>query len=690
MVDQPKVRKLRRRSSRKPPLVRIGIDTGGTFTDFVCFEGNRLRVHKRPSTPDNPARAVLQGLRELFPDHDAGRGSPLPDGVQITYGSTVGTNAVLERKGARVVLLTTEGFEDLLEIGRQNRPARDLYALEPLRPEPLVPRRARLGVRERVTFDGTVLVPLSSAATRAVLTALRRQRVDSVAVCLLHAYANPVHERMLGRALRRLGVPCSLSHLLVAEYREYERLSTTVMNAYVAPVMSRHLAEVQRGVGRASLRVMQSSGGAISIPTASREAVRTLLSGPAGGVIGAMAAARRIGTQQLITFDMGGTSTDVSLIDGSVRQHTEWSIADLPVKVPAIDIHTVGAGGGSLAYRDTGGVLKVGPQSAGADPGPACYGRGDEPTVTDADIILGRLIAEAFLGGQMTLDVQRARRVLERLGRGLRLTTEEVAEGIVRVVNAGMERAIRQISVERGYDPRQYTLVAFGGAAGMHACELAMGLGIRRVILPAHPGLVSAWGAVAANVQRDYVQTVRLVDASPAKLAQRLKPLERRARRELRAEGATALRTNIETVLDVRYQGQSYEIRVPMGRGYRRAFHDAHRRLYGYADEHRSVEVVNVRVVGTARRAALSRPPVEQRSIPPHRHRLRWDGRWLQARRYERAALPRQRRLSGPLIITELSATTVVPPAWSARVTRSSDLVLEWTRRAKGGRSGVK
>ncbi|MEO8601903.1 MAG: hydantoinase/oxoprolinase family protein [bacterium] len=662
---------------RPPAPLLIGVDTGGTFTDFVCLGPGGVRVHKRPSTPDNPARAVLDGLAVLLGD------TPRRD-VHITYGSTVATNAVLERKGARVVLLTTAGFEDVLEIGRQTRP--DLYALEPRRPVPLVPRSRRLGVDERMAVDGRVLRPLNAAALRRAVAAVRRAGAESIAVCLLHAYANGAHERRIGAALAGLGVPCALSHELVAEYREVERTSTTVLNAYVAPLMRRHLGELADGVGGATLRVLQSNGGAVSVATASREAVRTLLSGPAGGAMGALAAARRVGVARVIAFDMGGTSTDVSLLDGAARQHTEWTIGDLPVKVPAIDIHTVGAGGGALAARDAGGALTVGPHSAGADPGPACYGRGDRPTVTDADLLLGRLVPEAFLGGAMRLDVQRARRAVARLARQLGLGLPATAEGIVRVVNAAMERAIRRISVERGLDPRDYALVAFGGAAGLHAAELAAALRIARVIVPRHSGLLSAWGAVTADVRRDYVQTVRLTDPAVTTLRRRLAPLAARARRELRAEGAPAKAIALSTSLDVRYRGQSYELSVPLTADYAAAFHAAHRARYGYADAGRPIEVVNLRLAAVAP-GAMPRLAVAARVQSPARpHRLRWRGRWLTAQRLDRDALPR-RRLSGPLVITELSATTVVPPGWSVRVVRSGDLLLETsvvTRRAEG------
>jgi len=666
----------------KQPPIRIGIDTGGTFTDIVLHDGRRLVTHKLLSTPADPARAVLDGLAEVLAPY-AGSGR----GVWIHYGSTVATNAVLERKGARVVLLTTEGFEDLIEIGRQTRP--DLYALEPRRPEPLVARARRLGVRERMLFDGRALVPLEPGEAARLLRRLRQSAFDSVAVCLLHSYANPRHERALARALRAAGYRCSVSSELVAEYREYERFSTTVLNAYVAPVMSRHLGTLQRGLaarvsgkerrgragaaGRRELRVMQSNGGLLSAAAAGREAVRTLLSGPAGGVIGAATLGRRLGIERLITFDMGGTSTDVSLVEGEARRYTEWEVEGFPVKVPAIDIHTVGAGGGSLAEVDAGGALKVGPQSAGADPGPACYGRGRLPTVTDADLVLGRLVPESFLGGRMSLDVARARAALEGLGRALGIGAEAAAEGVVRVVNAGMERAIRRVSVERGHDPREYVLVAFGGAAGMHACELAAALGCRRVLVPRNPGLLSAWGALGADVQRDYVQTVRRVSPALAELRRFAAPLERRARREMKAE-APGRSPLVEVALDVRYRGQSYEVQVPLTAGYVAAFHAAHQRLYGYRDEQRAIEVVNLRVTALVRGEPAPWPPVRPTPPRPVRRRVRWAGRWLNAACHAREALPA--RLAGPALITELSSTTFVPPGWILRRVPSGELFL--------------
>jgi len=647
----------------------VGVDTGGTFTDLVAFVNGEVRTLKVLSTPSDPATAVLRGVQELLGDADL---------EILTYGSTVATNTLLQRQGARVVLLTTAGFEDVVEIGRQNRPA--LYDLEPRMPEPLVPRTRRIGVPERMLYDGRVRMRLHPTALRRALRAARRHKPESVAVCFLHSYANPEHEALVGSALARWPeVFCSVSHVLSAEHREYERLSTTVINAYVGPVMNRHLRALERGLGGVRPRIMQSNGGAISAQVAAREAVRTVLSGPAAGVVGAWAVARALGLERVITFDMGGTSTDVSLIDGSPHFRSEWTIADLPLKIPAIDIHTVGAGGGSIARVDAGGALKVGPESAGADPGPACYGKGQLPTVTDANVVLGRLLPHAFLGGRMQLRPERSADAVNRIGASLRLSDEQAAEGIVRVVNAGMERALRAISVERGYEPRDYTLIAFGGAAGQHACELAAALGIRRVIAPLDPGLLSARGAASADVQRDYVRTARLTGPSARRLHALFVPLQRRARAELKAERLPAKDCSFERSLEVRYQGQSHEIAVPFSQRFANAFHAAHRRLYGYADRNLPIEVVSLRLLAIGHGPRL-RPTVfrAQPGPTPTKTRLRWAGRWVESSVHLRAHLRVNTRVAGPAIIAEPSATTVVPPRWQCHVDASGHLELTY------------
>ncbi len=643
------------------------MDTGGTFTDIVVVDGPRTRIGKVPSTPDNPARAVLQGLRDLL---------ELDRDVSLTYGSTVATNAVLERSGARVLLLTTEGFEDLIEIGRQTRP--ELYALEPERPPPLVSRDDRVGIRERAAFDGSILVPLSQRAVAAAVRRARRSGAEAVAICFLHSYAAPTHERRLAAALRRAGLSCTASHELGAQHREYERFSTAVINAYVSPKMKGHIAELSRGLRGAQVRVMQSNGGALSAATAAREAVRTILSGPAGGVVGAAAMARSAGYRRVITLDMGGTSTDVSLVDGEPRRHHQCAVGGLPMNVPAVDIHTVGAGGGSIASCDPGGVLKVGPESAGAQPGPACYGRGERATVTDANLVLGRL-PSSLLGGGFPLDVDRARAALAHLGRQLGLDLETVASGVIRVVNAAMERAIRAVSVERGLDPRDYALLAFGGAAGLHACEMAESLGMTRVLIPRDPGVLSAWGAATADVLRDYMQTVRWEDPSVDRLDGVRRRLVERARRDLRAEGFSPACVRLTASLAGRYAGQSHEIDIPMGRGYAAAFHREHQRLYGHQDRQRPVEIVAVRVSARGLRGRRSLPAFRPEIATPTSAPL-FAGRWLRALQVERRSLRTAASLRGPAVITELSATTYLPRGWTARADRRGHLHLRHGR----------
>ena len=518
------------------------------------------------------------------------------------------TNALLERRGARVVLLTTHGFEDVLEIGRQTRP--DLYALEPRRPEPLVPASRRVGVVERVRADGRVEVALGDRAVRRAVAAVGALRAQAVAICLLHSYQQPVHENRLARALRASGLHVTASHRLLREYREYERLATTVVNAYVGPLMTAHLGRLETAA-RGGVRVMQSNGGLVGAAAAAAEPVRTVLSGPAGGVAGAADRARRAGFTRIVTLDMGGTSTDVSLVDGEPAFRSETDVGGMPVRVPAVDIHTVGAGGGSLARLDAGGALRVGPESAGAEPGPACYGRGTRPTVTDADLVLGRLVEDEFLGGEMRLDVARARRALAPLARRLGRSVEAAAAGVVAVVTAAMERALRVITVERGHDPREFTLVAFGGAGGLHAAELARALGIGRVYVPRHPGLLSAWGVLAAEPIRDVARTLRRVAPAAATLERGLRELARDARRAMAADGVR--RPRLERALDVRYAGQSYEVTVPYGPGWQRAFHVRHRQLFGHAAPDSPLEVVTLRVRARGERIVLPRDPVPGR-----------------------------------------------------------------------------
>jgi N-methylhydantoinase A/oxoprolinase/acetone carboxylase beta subunit len=660
--------------------VVIGIDTGGTFTDLVAMVRGQLRVHKVLSTPDDPARAVVAGLKAMLqgtqPDPHR---SLLPE--LVTYSSTVATNALLERKGARVLLLTNAGFEDLIEIGRQNRS--DLYALAPERPQPLVARAMRLGVAERTHFDGKVALPLTAAELNRVRRAAASSRADSIAVCLLHSYANGASEQRLTRALAPLRLPLSISHRILAEYREFERLSTTVVNAYVAPRMSSHLGRLESDLRAARLRVMQSNGSAIGASLARDEPVRTILSGPAAGVIGAAALVRATGVDRFITFDMGGTSTDVSLFDGRVAIRTLSHPGGYAVRTPVIDIHTVGAGGGSIAAVDAGGSLKVGPQSAGADPGPACYGRGTAPTVTDANLAAGRLVAENFLGGAMRLYPARAAKAIGALGRAMRTDAIGAAGGVIRVVNANIERAVRVITVERGFDPRDFALMAFGGAGPMHACELALNLGIRHIVLPRNPGLLCAWGALQAPLGREYSLTVREISPQYRRLAARAAPMLTRARRELIAEGAQPAQIHSELFADVRYSGQSYEIEVRLTPRFGADFHAAHRRTFGHAAPAAAVEVVNLRLRATAP-GAVAKPErlarSYQRPSPARRVPVLTGGRTRAVPVYARDAIGAGATIRGPAIVVELSATAYVAPEFTMRADGFGNLHLEVSR----------
>ena len=658
----------------------LGVDIGGTFTDFALIDRGEVRVFKLSSTPDDPTRAFLAGLEEL-------RASPDTD---ISHGSTVATNALLELKGARTALLVTEGFEDMLEIGRQNRPA--LYDFGVERPPQLVPPELRIGVRERLDSEGRVVIPLTAEDAAHIAQRVQDSGADAVAVSLLFSFRNPEHERLLREALDDQGIDAfiSVSSDLLPEYREYERTSTVVVNAYVGPPMARYLQHLSNAVGR-RLRIMHSGGGSLSPEKASQEPVRTLLSGPAGGVVGAFHVASQAGFPQVITLDMGGTSTDVSLCPGLVQETTSAQIGGYPTRMPTIDIHTVGAGGGSIARVDPGGALLVGPQSAGAEPGPACYGRGERVTVTDANLVLGRLDTGRFLDGRMTLDAERSRFYLEMLASELGQDVVTTAEGVLRVANATMERALRTISLERGFDPRAFTLVAFGGAGPMHACSLAEGLGITRVLAPPHPGVLSALGAALADVVKDYSRTLLLresdVDANALRNA--FKPMEEQAREDLAREGFEGNRLQLQRFLDLRYVGQSYELTVPcpplgarVAQSAARRFHRAHRRRYGHSDASQPTEVVAARLkaIGPVEKPAIAPAPEGEKDPTPavvDERPVVFDGKRLPTRCYDRSLLLPGNALAGPGLVLQMDSTTVIPPGWTARVDGYGNLVLD-------------
>jgi N-methylhydantoinase A len=656
---------------------RLGVDVGGTFTDLVALVEGGLITAKVPTTPRNQARGVVAALEIVQPG--------LGQVASFAHGSTVATNALLERRGARTALVATEGFRDVIEIGRQNRPA--LYDLTRDRPPPLVPRELRFTVRERMGPDG-VLVPLDEESVRAAVAACREAGVEAVAVCLLFGFLHPEHEQRVGQALRQAlpDARISLSSEVLPEFREYERCSTTVCNSYLAPRLGAYLerlADEVVALGLPSPLVMQSSGGATEIQTAAARAASCLLSGPAGGVVGAAWVAGLSGFRDLLTFDMGGTSTDVaSVLGGAVQTTTESVVAGVPVRLPMVDVHTVSAGGGSVAWVDVGGALRVGPRSAGADPGPAAYGRGgEEPTVTDANLYLGYLPDGAELGGEVRLDRGRAEAALGRVGARLGLDVEETARGIIRVADAEMIRALRVISVERGLDPRELTLVAFGGAGGLHACSLAEELEISRTLVPRAAGVLSALGLAIADVRHDQVAPLLAelgtVDATAVEA--RFAELEANARGRLAEDG----RLSLARLADLRYQGQSFELTVEAEdlEALPARFHAEHERRYGYRMDGEAVELVNLRLVATVPRVKpdLSEAP-PRREQSPTRRRARLDDGWQEIDVYDRAALGLGSELQGPAVVEFVESTLLVRPGWRAMVDEVGTLSLERRR----------
>ena len=720
---------------RRPQPLRVAIDTGGTFTDCVWTDtSGQLRMLKVFSTPDDPSRAIVEALSKI--GHE---GQWI-----ILHGTTVGTNTLLERKGARTALITTAGFEDAIEIGRQARPK--LYDFFFDRVEPLVPADLRFGIEERTASDGEILVSLSDAALQALAAKVLAKQPESIAISLLFSFANSKNESTVAEYLKSAGVPLSISYQILPEFREYERTSTVVINAYLQPVMQRYLQNLERRLAKVGQRlssveqgakrraeqrvtrveqrfsaalkqtkmtralapevpqslgifVMQSSGGITSLANAVSEPVRTVLSGPAGGVVGSAASARASGFQRIIAFDMGGTSTDVSLVEGEITTANQAEIAGLPIGVPMLDIHTVGAGGGSLARFDAGGVLRVGPESAGADPGPICYGRGTQPTVTDANLLLGRLQPNRFLGGDFTLDLERARRITREWLRqqGCSLSLEKFAAGVVRIVNATMEKAIRVVSIERGRDPRDFALVAFGGAGGLHACALAEALSIPRVIVPAFPGALSALGILVSDIVKDYSRTVlgRVSDKIPhARLAQEFKALEKQAAKDFEKESWRG-KVNYNRSVDLRYKGQGYELNLPFTRNLLKDFYEEHQRRYGYAYSARELELVTLRLraavkapplkltrfrlgkidhVGTATLARPSRAKLGSLSMP--KVPVVFDGKKLATAVRSRDELKPGKTYTGAAVITEYSATTVIPAGKYFHLDRAGNLII--------------
>jgi N-methylhydantoinase A len=669
---------------------RIGVDSGGTFTDVCLFDDETgvVSVWKVSSTPDDPSRGIAAGVAEGIDQVGTSPGSV----GYFGHGTTVATNALIQHKGARTGLITTDGFRDLLEIGRQKRP--DLYDIHVEKPAVLVSRDLRLQIPERLRHDGSVEVPLDESAVRAAVRLLKQAGVEAVAVCFLYGFVSDAHETIAARILAEEfpAAFASISHAVAPEFREFERLSTAVVNACLGPVMQayiRRLGDRLLAMGlTAAPHLTQSNGGVISFEQAARLPVRTVLSGPSTGVVAAREVGRQAGFSELITFDMGGTSSDVALLSGGeCRLASEAVVHGYPIKAPMLDIHTVGAGGGSIAFVDSGGLLKVGPRSAGADPGPVCYGRGGiEPTVTDANVVLGILNPAFLLGGRMQVRHDLALAAVAGLARQLDLETMATAQGIVSVVTANMARAIRVISVQRGYDPRDYTLVAFGGAGPLHAARLARELEIGRVLVSVSPGILCAMGLLLTDLRSDFATTrlTTLDEAAEPVLADAFATLTARAEAWFDSEGIAAADRRIVRTVDMRYAGQNYELPIPMQDGLAAAFAAAHRRLYGFAADDEPVQLVTFRVEASAVvpkatfAACDDAGPDAGGAVISHRSVfLPEAGGFVDCPVYDRTKLRAGNKFRGPAIVEQMDATTLVLPGMTARIEPYRNLILE-------------
>jgi N-methylhydantoinase A len=650
---------------------RLGVDVGGTFTDLVALSQGRLITAKVLSTPQDQSAGVMNSIET----------SEIEPGAvdALAHGMTVATNALLERRGARTALVTTEGFRDVIEIARQNRPS--LYDLSQDRPPPLVPRGLRFTVKERMGPQGEISA-LDEESLEEVVSSIKEAEVEAAAVCLLFAFMHPDHERRIGEALREAlpEVHVSLSSEVLPEFREYERFSTTTADAYLAPKLAaylKNLAGKAEEAGVPSPLIMQSSGGVVGIDDAIADAAGCLLSGPAGGVVGAAYVGGLGEYRNLLTFDMGGTSTDVAtIIDGEAQTTTETVVAGLPIKLPMVDIHTVSAGGGSIAWADAGGALRVGPHSAGAEPGPAAYGQGgEEPTVTDANLFLGYLADEATLGGEVVLQRELSDKALSSLGEKLGLDAQEAALGIVRVANAEMVRALRVISVERGLDPREFALLAFGGAGGMHACALAEELGMETVLVPRAGGVLSALGLAISDLRHDYVNPylVGLENVEKEEFEKKFEKMESSASEDLEDP-------EYDRRADLRYRGQSFELTVEADslEKLEERFHAAHEQRYGYRMDDESVELVNLRLISTVpvEKPELDEPEPEGEAESGTRE-ANFDGEWQEVAVLDREKMGKGSEVSGPAIVEFKESTCVVRPGWRGAVDGVGTLVLE-------------
>jgi len=666
------------KKSRDTNVLRIGVDSGGTFTDVVIYDGKSLEVRKVPSTPQDPSAAVFEAIKDRL------------DGRShlIIHGTTVGTNALLEKKGGKIALITTKGFEDVLFIGRQTR--KELYRLSGESRQPLLSPSLCFGLTERMLASGQVEIPVNYEELDRIIKNLKKEGVEAVAVCFLHSYRNPEHEQQVEKKLGQAGLKVTTSSSLMPEYREYERTLTTVINAFLMPVMDGYLKKLEERLLGTNLKIMQSNEGYISAGRARQEPIRTILSGPAGGVLGAWYLSKLSGFKNIISFDMGGTSTDVSLISGQIKRSLENKIGDHTLRLPMVDVHSVGAGGGSIVYVDQGGLLRVGPQSVGASPGPACYGNDLIPAVTDANLVLGRLTPDYFLGGRMKIYPERSHRALEKIARKIGRDIIETALGVVDIANASMEKAIRVISVERGYDTRFFSLVSFGGAGGLHAVQIAEHLKIPRVIVPRLAGVLSAFGLLMADAVKDYSRSfIQLAQKTrPEELENMFAELEQKARQEMAAEGFSDHKIRFERYLDLRYLGQSYELTVPYqpnpfnAYSFLHDFERQHRRLFSYQHLNRPVEIVNLRLKAVARAQKIKLEKAEPVSALPDQARLQEQWLYLKegktrATVYDREKLLAGNRVPGPALIIDQQSTTFLPPGYEALVDSYLNLIIE-------------
>lgn len=677
----------------------LGVDVGGTFTDFYAQDRTTgtIRLHKTPSTPENPAKAIISGLRDM----GASETVPLPAVASLAHGTTVATNALIQRKGGTVAVITTRGFRDLLEIGRQVRPR--MYDLKADYPAPLAKREHRFEITERVGPEGQIITPLDESELEEIAASLIAIKAEACAVCLLFSYINPEHEEHIGAWLReRLpDLAVSLSSEVQPEFREYERFSTALLNTYLQPIFAGYMHHLQQELAaltpRARVGINQSSGGLMSIERARSLPIRTALSGPAAGVMAAIHTAGQSEHPNVITLDMGGTSADVALIrnlEAGIAFDRE--VAGFPVRLPMVDINTVGAGGGSVAWFERDGLLKVGPLSAGADPGPACYRRGgDQLTVTDANVILGRLSSRGLLGGSMTLDAEASRAVATPIAEQLGFSVEKTAQGVLGIVTANMVRAIRAVSVERGHDPRQFTLMPFGGAGPLHANAVARALGIHEILVPLAPGILCAQGLVVADIKEDLVRSRRLpvLDESLPELQALLDELAAEARPWFEQEEIPADARLLQVSLDMRYEGQNFELRVPVevevtapqlpgAEALRQLFFEAHESSYGFFNAEDPVEVINLRL--TARGALPPpRPPSAPEGASLHPVPVERRPVWFDEEEshdtpvYRRDALAPGCVILGPAVIDQFDATTLVYPGDRACVDEALNLTIE-------------